>query len=57
MTERINILGVGVSAMNMAMTIDTVDEWVLRDEPPLRMRYRSARHYGILSQGSGAKHS
>jgi N-acetylglucosaminyldiphosphoundecaprenol N-acetyl-beta-D-mannosaminyltransferase len=33
MTERINILGVGVSAINTSMTLDTVDEWILRDEP------------------------
>ena len=33
MTERINILGVGVSAINTSMTLDTVTEWILRDEP------------------------
>jgi N-acetylglucosaminyldiphosphoundecaprenol N-acetyl-beta-D-mannosaminyltransferase len=33
MTERINILGVGVSAINTSMALDTVDEWILRDEP------------------------
>ena len=33
MTERINILGVGVSAINTSMALDAVDEWILRDEP------------------------
>ena len=33
MTERINILGVGVSAVNTSMALDAVDEWILHDEP------------------------
>ena len=33
MTERMNILGVGVSAINMSMALDAMDEWILRDEP------------------------
>jgi N-acetylglucosaminyldiphosphoundecaprenol N-acetyl-beta-D-mannosaminyltransferase len=32
MTERINILGVGVSAVNTSMALDTVDEWIARDD-------------------------
>lgn len=33
MTERINILGVGVNAINTSMALDAVDEWILRNEP------------------------
>ncbi len=33
MTARINILGVGVSAVNTPTALDTVDQWILHDEP------------------------
>ena len=33
MIERINVLGVGVSTVNTAMALDTVDEWISRGEP------------------------
>src|SRR5271155_4669547 len=33
MTERLNILGVGVSAINTSMALDAVDEWISRGEP------------------------
>ncbi len=33
MIERINVLGVGVSAVDTSMALDAVDEWISRDEP------------------------
>ncbi len=32
MHQRVNILGVGVSAINMAMALDTIDGWIVRRE-------------------------
>jgi hypothetical protein len=31
---RVNILGVGVSAINMTMALHTIDEWIARHEAP-----------------------
>jgi N-acetylglucosaminyldiphosphoundecaprenol N-acetyl-beta-D-mannosaminyltransferase len=33
MTERINILGVGVSAVNLSLALASIDEWISRGEP------------------------
>jgi len=33
MSQRLNILGVGVSAINPAVALDTIDGWISRDEP------------------------
>lgn len=30
--ERVNILGVGVDAINMAMTLETIEGWIARRE-------------------------
>jgi N-acetylglucosaminyldiphosphoundecaprenol N-acetyl-beta-D-mannosaminyltransferase len=32
MIERVNVLGVGVSAINMRMAIETLDQWIAQDE-------------------------
>jgi len=31
--DRVNILGVGVSAINMAMALETIEGWIARREP------------------------
>ncbi len=33
MKERVNILGVGVSAINMGMALDTIERWIENREP------------------------
>jgi N-acetylglucosaminyldiphosphoundecaprenol N-acetyl-beta-D-mannosaminyltransferase len=33
MIERVNVLGVGVSAINMQLALDQIDDWVKRREP------------------------
>ena len=32
-TLRVNILGVGISAINMSMALDTIEEWISKDDP------------------------
>nr|HID14252.1 glycosyltransferase [Anaerolineae bacterium] len=31
--KRVNVLGVGVSAVNMAITLETIEDWIARREP------------------------
>ena len=32
-TLRVNILGVGISAVNMSMALDTIKEWISQGDP------------------------
>lgn len=38
-TSRVNILGVGVSAINMAQALDTIEQWIAQRESPCGSRY------------------
>ena len=49
-TPRVDVLGVGVSAIDMPMTLHLIDQWISTGRSPVYLRYRRAWGDGVAAR-------